>query len=197
MHLSTPNLFYSQRILIVLLVFASLVTYAQSFTVSAKKHGLAIPVNKSFDWYVELDDTLKYASYLYDTQLRSDLKKAITNELQNLGYSEDPVYPGLLVKFYVFNSPSRLYGFDRFNSSLKNLIGTSAKSDKADYNVLPGTLLVSLVHPATNKIIWEGFASGLIDSQAVKKNSLMVKEAVRLVFQEYAYQIQSSAIHLD
>jgi hypothetical protein len=172
-------------------------SHAQSFVVSSKDNA-PIPFDKTFNWYSENEDSLSLESYyLHDAQLKSDLTKAIAEELQNLGYLKNQINPSLLVRFYVFDSPLRLYGFDRFNSSQKNLLGNSDTAEKSNYNVDPGTLLISFVHPVTNKIMWEGFASGLIDSHAIKKNPLMVNEAVRLVLQEFAYQAGNSNAQLD
>jgi hypothetical protein len=155
-----------------------------------------MPFNKTFNWLITPADSVMAEPYYLDTQLKSNLKRAITEELQNLGYTHDQMNPALLIKFSVFNQPSRLYQFDRFNTR-QNPIGNSDNTEKCNYNVDPGTLLISFIHPNTNKIIWEGFASGVIDSHRLKKNILKMNEGVRLIFQEFPFRIDSHAAHLD
>jgi hypothetical protein len=127
--------------------------YSQSFMVSSKKYGATLhPNHKNYCWQFEQDSLIPEALYLNDIQLKSDIKKAINEELQNIGYKPNSSSPYMLVKFEVLSSPTRLYEFDRFNSTLQSLVGKNDNTAKANYNVDPGTLIISFKESNTNKI---------------------------------------------
>lgn len=171
---------------------------AQSFIISSKTYNTSIPQSKIFAWRQPTDSTLSTNSeYLNDIKLRCMLESAIVEELQTLGYTLNQNKPAILVEFNVLDKPSRLVDFDRYNNNLKHLRGSIESTDKSNYNVDPGTVIISFIHANTKKMLWQGFASGVLDSQAAEKNSLMVNEAVRLIFQEFAFLIDNSIAHLD
>jgi hypothetical protein len=51
--------------------------------------------------------------------------------------------------------------------------------------VKAGTLLVSLVDRKKGAIVWQGFASGLIDNNQFIKDEVKIHEAVNLIFENY------------
>jgi len=58
-------------------------------------------------------------------------------------------------------------------------------SDTTSYVVEPGTLLISLVDRKKGSLVWQGFASGLIDNNTFIKDEGKIREAVNLIFDEY------------
>ncbi len=50
---------------------------------------------------------------------------------------------------------------------------------------MPGTLIVSLVDRKTGTMVWQGFASGLINNHEFIKDEAKVREAVSLIFDEF------------
>jgi hypothetical protein len=132
-----------------------------------------------------------------DPLLTTNIKNALSQGLQKLGYHQNAGNPNLLVQFIVLVKPTRLDAFERFTGNLKNVIGKTTDHTTAAFNVDPGTLLISFIEPNSKKVIWQGFASGLIDCQATKNNILLVDEAVRLILQEFTYQIENNSPLLD
>jgi len=47
------------------------------------------------------------------------------------------------------------------------------------------TLLVSMADRESGKVVWQGFASGLIENDAFIKDEGKIREAVNLIFEEY------------
>jgi hypothetical protein len=175
--------------LIVSLLF-NLSAFPQSFTVSSLTFN--IPVNeliqkKNYDWFHENDSLSSDSYYLNDINLKHDIEKAISKQLQNLGCTATTEEPQILIRYTVLAAPSRLYGIHQNKN-----FALSTNTLEA-YNVEPGTLIISFLDPASQQILWQGFASGVIDSQAPIKNTALVNEAVRLVSQEYAYLVNNNS----
>jgi hypothetical protein len=179
-------------ILIILLLTHTSI-FGQSFTVGSKKlsiHATTLTQKKTYCWVMQENDSLSLNSYyLNDLNLKAVLEKSINAELQRLGYVITKTQPQILIKYDVLKAPSRLHGVNQFNKHLLE----SGDSSTMVYNVEPGTLLISFINPTDGKILWQGFASGLIDSQAPIKNTALVNEAVRLVMQEYAYLVNNNS----
>jgi len=152
--------------------------------VSAKKYTAQQPLNQRRKTYqfMLVNDSLGINSfYLNDQRLKTKIERAITASFRDLGYQKRQYDPQLLVKYHVLSTPARLKGSNTFSKTVDADDTTSAV-----YNVDPGTLVISFMDPANGRMLWQGFASGLIDTQAAEKNTALVNEAVRLVMQEYA-----------
>ena len=58
-------------------------------------------------------------------------------------------------------------------------------SDTTSYDVEAGTLLVSIADRESGQVVWQGFASGLIENNTFVKDEGKIHEAVNLIFEEY------------
>lgn len=173
---------------LILSVILTEICAAQSFVVSAKKYFVHQPFSQRRSYqFALIDDSLSVNSfYLNDQRLKTNIETAISTTFRELGYQKRENDPQLLVKYQVLSTPARLKGSNAFTKNTTDTIS-------AMYNVDPGTLVISFMDATNGKMLWQGFASGLIDSQAAKKNTVLVDEAVRLVMQEYASLINSIA----
>jgi hypothetical protein len=53
-------------------------------------------------------------------------------------------------------------------------------------DVKPGTLIINFVNAKTGKLIWQGFASGILQPDQVNDET-KVREAVSTVFNQFKY----------
>jgi hypothetical protein len=111
----------------------------------------------------------------------------VKGELMGLGYqlSENADDADMVVNFRVFDQPVTLKGTEGYGD---NYWGGSAPNNLADlesYDVEAGTLLVSLSDRESGKVVWQGFASGLIDNDKFVKDEVKIREAVHMIFDNY------------
>jgi hypothetical protein len=163
-------------------------TKAQTITVESDR---AIDVDfnkyKSFYWASQVDAWLDEGLYfLNDLTMKSMIRDAVKGELMGLGYSLQSENPDLIVNFRVFEKPVTIKGFEGYGTSYW---GTDQRyrdiSDTASYDVEAGTLLVSLADRESGQVVWQGFASGLIENETFVKDEGKIREAVNMIFEEY------------
>jgi hypothetical protein len=159
---------------------------AQSFVVGTNYTCPPLGKKKTYQ-FMQVSDSLSVNSfYLNDQRLKTNIEMAINTAFRELGFQNRGYDPQLLVKYQVLNAPARLNGSNIF---LKNTEVDYTIS--APFNVDPGTLIISFMDAADGRMLWQGFASGFIDSQAAEKNTVLINDAVRLVMKEYAALLSS------
>lgn len=93
--------------------------------------------------------------------------------------------PDLIVNFRVFESPTTLKGSEGYGKSYWGGAKYREISDTTSYDVKAGTLLISFVDRKLSKVVWQGFASGLIDNDKFIKEKGTIREAVNMIIDEY------------
>jgi len=163
---------------------------AQSITVkSDKKLNTDFSRYKTFYWSSQVDRELDEGLYfLNDLVLKADIRDAVKSELQGLGYKLKTNSPDLIVNFRVFDKPVTLKGHEGYGITYWGQDEYREASDTASYRVDAGTLLISLADRKNGHLVWQGFASGLIDNNAFIKDEGKIREAVNLIFDEYGYR---------
>jgi hypothetical protein len=169
---------------ILLIIVAA--SYAQSsITVrSDQAEDVDFTKYKTFGWASQVSNELEAGVYfLNDLVLKAQVRDAVKSELLGLGYEMGTDQPDLLVNFRVFDKPVTLQGAvdDASYWGTDNYAGIPTES----YDVEAGTLLVSLADRESGKVIWQGFASGLIDNNQFIKEEGKIHEAVDMIFEEY------------
>lgn len=151
---------------------------------------------KTFGWTTQVSSEEDSGShFMQDTELKSNLKETVKAELEGLGYTLDENNPDLLVNFKVFNEAVTLQGYSS-DSYGPNYWGSSEAEqvrsieDTTSYDVEPGTILLSMMDPEQGEIVWQGFASGLVDqsTHSFNKDNNAVAVAVELLFEEYGHR---------
>lgn len=141
---------------------------------------------KTFGMASHIDSQLDEGLYfLNDLVLKAQVRDAVKNELRGLGYEQDPNDPDLIVNFRVFDQPVTLKGFEGYGTGYWGDQNYRQISDTTSYNVEAGTLLVSMADRESGNVVWQGFASGLIENNMFMKDEGKVLEAVNLIFEEY------------
>ena len=140
---------------------------------------------KTFNWASHVSNDLDAGIYfLNDLILKAQVREAVKGELMGLGYDEVEENPDLLVNFRLFDQPVTLKGKEGYG---ENYWGTADYNlpGETTYDVESGTLLLSLADRESGKVIWQGFASGLIDNNQFIKDEGKIREAVNLIFEDF------------
>lgn len=93
--------------------------------------------------------------------------------------------PDLIVNFRVFGEPVTIKGYEDYGTSYWGDQRFREISDTTSYNLDAGTLIVSMADRESGRVVWQGFASGLIKDNAFMKDEGKIREAVNLIFEEY------------
>ena len=141
---------------------------------------------KTFYWASQVDSWLDEGMYfLNDLTMKALVRDAVKSELMGLGYALQSAEPDLIVNFRVFEEPVTLKGYEGYGTSFWGDERYREISDTTSYDVEAGTLLVSMADRESGKVIWQGFASGLIKDDTFIKDEGKIREAVNLIFEEY------------
>lgn len=150
---------------------------------------------KTFDFSSMIDSDLETGFYfLNDLVFKSQLREAIKEELMGLGYKMDETNPDLIVTFRVFQEPTSLKGFEGYGPGYWGNTSFRQISDQTTYDVKAGTLLVSLADRKNAQVVWQGFASGLIDDDQFIKDKATIREAVNLIMDEYGVRVNNYSV---
>jgi hypothetical protein len=117
--------------------------------------------------------------------MKAVIRDAVKAEMLGLGYQLQSQEPDLIVNFRVFDKPVTLKGYEGYGTAYWSDQRYREASDTASYKVEAGTLLVSMADRESGKVVWQGFASGLIENDAFIKDEGKIREAVNLIFEEY------------
>jgi hypothetical protein len=179
-----------KKILSVWLLSAGMIcaVHAQNITVKSDR-SLDTDFGKytSFYWSSQADAWLDEGGlfFLNDLGMKAIIRDAVKGELMGLGYQMQSHEPDLIVNFRVFDKPVTLKGYEGYGTSYWGDERYRESSDTTSYDVEAGTLLVSLADRKSGKVIWQGFASGLIENNVFIKEEVKIREAVNLIFAEF------------
>ena len=141
---------------------------------------------KTFYFSSQADAWLDEGLYfLNDLHMKAMIRDAVKSELMGLGYRMQSYQPDLVVNFRVFEKPTTITGFEGYGTSYWGSEKYREISDKTSYDIDAGTLLISIADRKSGSIVWQGFASGLIDNKAFVKDESKVRQAVNMIFDEY------------
>lgn len=135
----------------------------------------------------ELDEGVYF---LNDLMFKGTIREAVEHELEGLGYKSDEASPDLIVNFRVFDQPVTLKGYqgEGYGSTYWTGERVREPEDTTSYQVEAGTLLISMLDSKTGQVVWQGFASGLINDDVFVREENAIKEAVNLIFEEYDHR---------
>ena len=160
---------------------------AQSITVASDRQlETDFSQYKTFYWSSHVDQWLDEGMYfLNDLTMKSMIRDAVKGELMGRGYELQSHNPDVIVNFRVFDEPVTLRGYEGYGTTYWTDERYRQVDDTTSYNVEAGTLLLSMADRESGKVVWQGFASGLIDNNAFVKDEGKVREAVNLIFEDF------------
>ena len=187
-------------------IFAFSTAFAQSgnTTVASDKSLTAdFSKYKTFDFASQVSDDQIQIFFLNDLLLKGKVKEAVEYELEARGYEQTDGSPDLVVTFQILEEPPEFPGYTGVyrdenywgpTEMRKDAIGLvpDAEVRTADnvktYQLKEGTLMVHLVDAESGELIWQGYASGIVDKDKVMENDDKIKQAVSLIFQTYDWR---------
>ena len=153
---------------------------------------------KTFGWTRNINEIPKDAIfiapggvYVFNNEsTREKIKKAIKFELNSKGFTESETNPDILVVFRVNEQAGKLHtvnGYEVYNGGLDTT--RTAKNEEA-VKIKSGTLMINIVDAKTDKVAWQGYASGILNPDMVN-NDVKVREAVALIFKKFKLRAKS------
>ena len=141
---------------------------------------------KTFYWSSQADAWLDEGGiyFMNDLGMKAIIRDAVKSELMGLGYQLQSHEPDMIVNFRVFDQPVMLKGYEGYGTSYWSDERYRQISDTTSYQVEAGTLLISLAERQSGKVVWQGFASGLIENNAFVKEEGVIRQAVNMIFED-------------
>lgn len=174
------------KVWVVAIFFLTKFAYGQEIVVSSIKHPEADFTHYvTYNWAVQVDyDTDDESYFLDDLMFKSDIREAVRNSLESLGYRPDATAPDLIVNFRVFEKKTMLNGFEGYGVNYWNPKEYSPESGRR-VDVNAGTIILSIVDRRQGVLVWEGVASGLVTQGEFVKEEGKLREAVDLMMNQY------------
>ncbi|MDW7693360.1 DUF4136 domain-containing protein [Flammeovirgaceae bacterium SG7u.111] len=168
-------------------------TNAQDYTVASDR----LPEHdfseyKTFDWAsgAKIKENSFYT--LNDYILKNSIMDAIKGEMEGLGYEQSTTSPDLLINFLVFEKPTKFRGYgkvvetnDTYYEYWSSFGSDMKLNGVKEYDLAEGTLLIHMIDKKTGAMVWQGYASGIMDNDVFDRDKERIKEAVELVFEKY------------
>lgn len=123
--------------------------------------------------------------YVFNNEsARNKIKDAINYELDARGYDKNDSDAGMLVSFYVLEQSDSL----RTTNGYVEVGGERVLTeDNVSYTpVDAGTLIINIINNKSDKLVWQGFASGILHEEDLNNQS-KIREAVHSIFSEFEY----------
>ncbi len=136
---------------------------------------------KTYCWMDGCEFKFSGPTYLNDSLLGENLKKAIVEELASKGLTQDIDNPDLLVGFTITLKDEQAIIYHR---SEDPPFYKPLDSEREVINYLKGTLIIGMADKEESRIVWESFAIGYLDltPDFSEKN---VRKGIKLVLKDY------------
>lgn len=120
---------------------------------------------------------------LNDAMLKAQIRTAIEHEMIAQGYTMDRTNGELMVNFRVFDKPTEYTGYEDNNSYWQGQ-ELRERGERRTYQLEAGTLMVDIIDKETGKLVWTGYASGIIEGNEFDRSEESIVEAVDQIFNE-------------
>lgn len=145
-------------------------------------------------------DFRKYKSFCMANNMQADgdssmsnpiIEREIKNRLELHGYKMTQKKPSLLVFHKIYYKDFKFQGYNQPEVNKDNWIPKEELDEKegydpVKYSLREGTLLIQLVDTKRDITIWQGYASGVFDENALN-NERYLRRAVRSIFDKYGF----------
>lgn len=119
--------------------------------------------------------------------VRERIKNAIRYELESRGYQMGSDNADMLVTFMILEQPGELRTYNGYEMLDYGLDSTRTPENVETVDVAAGTLIINLIDNKSDKVAWQGYASGILKPEMVNDDS-QVKEAVHSIFQQFDFK---------
>ena len=179
--------------LLTLLSFTTLL-YGQDYIVNSdERPNVDMSKYKTYSWASHVIDATSASFSLNNLVLKNNIKKTVEEEMEGLGYDKS-TSPDLMVGFVVFDEATEFKGFadlqeDDFYYDYWYAFDSDEELGNSEtYQLEEGSLLIHMVDVKSGEIVWQGYASGIMDNDVFDFKPNHVAEAVQLIFEEFDYR---------
>lgn len=137
------------------------------------------------------DNTFFWENELIKAVLRSE----VIGEMQALGYEYSEANPDIMINYRIFKDDFEFEGWvdnyadDKYWGQFSLSARTREADDKRTYNLKKGTLLIQFVDVDKSKLVWQGYASGVLDdAKILDDDKIRLDTAVEKIFEEYNFK---------
>jgi hypothetical protein len=167
-------------------------TASKKTTVAGKNADITADFSnlKTYSWTTDIDNIPNdqifigpNGVYVFNNESgRKMIKDAIKYQLDARGYKMNSNNPDMLISFSVLEREGSL----RTTNGYVTVGGEKVRTkDNVTYtDVKPGTLIVNITNVKTGKMIWQGFASGILQADQMRDQA-KVRQAVSSVFKQF------------
>ncbi len=162
----------------------------KTYTVDAVGNTNANPAKaNTYGFASQVDNKLDEGLFfLNDLILKAEIRDAVKHEMDSRGYTYTTSQPDLVVNFRVFDKPAEIQSVDQLGSNYWVAGEINGYTNPQTVRLQEGSVMVHLVDRKTGKLVWQGYASGLMDGNVFTKEGNKIDEAVSLVFDKYNYR---------
>jgi hypothetical protein len=123
-----------------------------------------------------------------DSTINRTILQATKAELEGRGYKKDDVNPDLLIAYRIYDSSTKIKGYNTEPTVLSDGSEIRQPKDTVSYTLKPGSIMISLIDTKTSDVVWEGFASGITKGNGTINDKAKIKEAINLIFKKYEWR---------
>ena len=177
------------------LLLLSNYTFAQQDVIVNSDERPEVDMSKyeTYGWSTTITDETDATYSLNDIILKDKIKRTIEDEMAGLGYDKS-MKPDLMLNFVVFEGETEFTGFgnlqqDDFFYNYWQLFSPDEElSGIEKYNFKKGSLVVHMLDMKKGTVIWQGYASGIMDGDVFDFDPNRIEETVELIFEEFDYR---------
>ena len=161
--------------------------------INSEKNRKSSKNNKSKKEQSNNKEVIVYSYYFVlpseDPTVNTTLTNAVEDEMGGRGYKQNPTNPDLLISYKIFDHTTKIKGYAEDAPQL-NHVGTEVRpsKDTVTYALKPGTILITLIDAKTSNVVWEGFASGIVQDYDIFNDKTKIKEAINLIYKKYEWR---------
>ena len=178
--------------LITIICLGSGICYSQANSITVetdKQAGTDFSQYKTFGFSPMIDSDLDVRFFFVgDLILKTRVREAIAEELMGLGYLMDRKEPDLVVSFRVFDKATTLTAIDEDGGRFWGGLKYTNIGELKHHDVKAGTLMMSFADRESSQVVFQGFASGLINNNKFINEEVKIREAVNMIINEYDHR---------
>lgn len=143
---------------------------------------------RTFNWG-ELIDIEKNKNPLHYNELNDKrIKAAVLKELSGRGYIHSELNPDLIIHYHIIVDEQSVVTTEPFGY-IYGPYWTRTRTNVYSYR--EGTLIIDLMDPKTNSLVWRGWATAALDTITPENTEEIIKRAVAKIFRKFPQSVKS------
>lgn len=126
--------------------------------------------------------------FLNDLVLKAQIRDAVKHEMDSRGYRNTSSLPDLIVNFRVFDKAAAIQGLQGLGDNYWSSAEATSYNNNQTVNLKEGSVIMHLVDRKTGKVLYQGYASGLMDGNVFNKDKNKIAESVSMIFDSYNHR---------